>query len=228
MRTCSITGIPFYQSVQAVVIPVLVRKTYSDCLVANENVLPFPIAVAGEFSEEFYIGDKKRGKVMMNMISSVLGYKLSWEDFENLRGDEKEVSFDGKDFIIGFFACHKNVYDSIMKDFRCNPHFNLSKEEVNFDDFNTAFKTYVEKNDFRKLLTSSTMSFKDSLGSIRGDFAIPDSFSESEISYFSEIQFIHRFLSLIGKRWELSGIAAYEEDSELALKIYKESISSHF
>ena len=90
MHVCSITGIQFYDSREAIIIPVLIKQTYSDYtkfLMGNENIMPLPIAVSGSFSDdEFFIKDKVRGKVMMQMLSSIIGYKLSWSDFEGLRG----------------------------------------------------------------------------------------------------------------------------------------------
>lgn len=225
MYTCSITGIPFYKSQNAILIPVLIKKQYCDFNGPNENVIPFPIAVEAEISEDIYIQDLKRENIMLNMISNIIGYDISWEDFEMLRGEEKEVCFEDKDYIIGFFACHKNVYDSIMQDFKIKPHF--SDREVGFDDFKEAFKLFIEKNDPRKNFKSTTSSFKSSLGAIRSNYAIPDNFEEDQLDYFAEIKFITLFLSMIGKRWEISGIAAYEDDSVLALDIYKQSFSYH-
>ena len=225
MRTCSITGIPFYHSQQAILIPVLIRKEYSDSHVSNGNVIPLPISVEVEIAEDVYIRDQHRANIMMSMISNIIGYDISWQAFECLRGKDKEVYFQEKEYVIDFFACHKNVYDSIIQDFKIKPHF--SDREVGFDGFKESFKMFVEKNGYKNPLTETTSSFKSYLGAIRSNYAIPENFKEDQLDYFSEIQFINRFLSLIGKRWEASGIAAYEEDSVLALDIYKKSISYH-
>lgn len=226
MHVCSITGIPFYDNREAIIIPVLIKQTYSDYtkfLMGNENIMPLPIAVSGSFSDdEFFIKDKVRGKVMMQMLSSIIGYKLSWSDFEGLRGEEKEVDFESKKYITGFFACHKSVYESIMRDFKCRPYF--SNKEVNFNEFSID----LEKDlcELKNKFPESKMSVRDSMGAKWSGYIVPEDFKEDYIKYFAEIQFIQKFLSSIGHQWTLSGLAPYKEDAELALKIFKDNLKS--
>lgn len=103
MYTCSITCLPLNQNPYAVLIPILVRKEYKDSSVANVNVRPFPISVCGMFDEETFhvdLKDKERENFMMNMISNVLGRHVTWKEFQNLRGSEKNVEYDGNDYVL--------------------------------------------------------------------------------------------------------------------------------
>lgn len=224
MNVCSITGIPFYDSRDAIIIPVLIKQTYSDYtkyLISNENIMPLPIAVAAQCSnEEVFIKDKTREKIMMQMLSSIMGEKLSWSKFYGLRGEEKEVEFENKKYITGFFACHKSVYDSIMEEFKCSPRF--SEKEVGFKEFSIDFEKHILE--LKKLFPESKMSLRDSMGAKWSGYIIPEDFKEEHIKYFAEIQFIQRFLSSIGHQWTLSGLAPYKEDAELGLKILKENL----
>ena len=222
MYTCSITGMPFDQNTKAVLIPVLISKDFTDTNISNRNIRPFPVSVHGYFSEELFIIDKKyeeHKNFMMNMISSVLGKNIKFEDFQQLRGNDKEVVYDDKDYIINFFACHQNIYNSIISEFK-TPGF-ISKNKIDFKNYCQEFVYQIinETSNFPKLINEP---YKTKLGSNRTGFIIPDNFEEVHLSYFAEIKFINTFLSTIGKKWEPSGICSY--NSNLAFDIYKNSI----
>jgi hypothetical protein len=137
-------------------------------------------------------------------------------------GEEKEVDFENKKYITGFFASHKSVYESIMRDFKCRPYF--SNKEVNFNEF----RIDLEKDlcELKNKFPESKMSVRDSMGAKWSGYIVPEDFKEDYIKYFAEIQFIQRFLSSIGHQWTLSGLAPYKEDAELALKIFKDNLKS--
>jgi hypothetical protein len=222
MYTCSITGMPFNQNPKAVVIPVLIRKDFTDSNIANANICPFPISVLGSFSEDVFLIDTKekdRENFMMEMISSVIGRSITWKDFQQLRGDEKEVKYDDKDYIISFFACHQNIYNSIFSDFKAQ--YSFSKQKLHFEDYRKEFLDTIA-HETKKLSHLVDEPYRTKLGSNRTRFVIPDNFNEVHLSYFAEIKFLNSFLSMIGKSWESYGVCSY--DSSLAFKLYKDSV----
>lgn len=227
MKNCSITSLPFYDSPNAVVIPILIRKDYIDPCCANDNVYPFPIAVSGEFGGEgFYIKDHIRGAIMMEMISSVMGFPISWTDFEMLRSRDKVVIFDEKEYIIDYFACHQHVFDSIMNDMTLCTSFNKKNafEKVSFDQYKDYFKDAVKNDGVHKLALTikPTPIFKNTLPSIVvSSYTIPDNMKEEHMDYLAEIRFINSFLNMTGKEWTKSGIVPYQEDCEDAFTVLK-------
>lgn len=224
MYTCSITGMPFNNDSKAVVIPVLIRKNFTDSVSANTNIRPFPISVRGSFQEDiFYIDqqESEREKFMMDMISSVIGWKITWSQFQQLRGNQKEVEYDDKDYVFGFFACHQNVYNSIITDFKTQCSF--SKQKLNFHHYQQGFLDYIadETKHLSKLVNEP---YRTKLGSNRTGFVIPNNFNEVDLNYLGEVKFINSFLSEIGKKWEVVSICSY--NSDLAFSIYKNSLST--
>lgn len=222
MYTCSITGMPFQHNPNAVVIPVLISQSITDSNISNTNIRPFPISVRGSFQEElFYIdkADSIREKFMMDMISKVIGKTITWEEFQQLRGNEKEVEHDDKSYIIGFFACHQNIYNSIVDDF--TTHGSLSKKKINFNQYCQEFTSYIsgETSHLSHLINEP---YRTKLGSNRTGFIVPDNFDEVHLPCLAEVRFINAFLSSMGKKWEVVGICSYNSNS--AFNIYKNSI----
>jgi len=226
MFTCSITGMPFYQNPKAVLIPILISKKYTDTSVSNVNVRPFPVSVRGVFQEDlFYIDpqDKNREDFMLSMISELIGRHVTWSDFLNLRGSEKEVEYDDKDYVLSFFACHQNVYDSIVSDFKARSSF--SNMKLNFNDFSDRFVEYIH-SETKGLPTFEDEPYRTKLGTNRSGSIVPNVFNESDLPYLAEVKFINTFLSMIGKKWESCGICAESSDSSNPFDIYKNSILS--
>lgn len=224
MRNCSITSFPFYDSPNAVVIPILIRKKYVETAYANENAHPFPIAVRGEFSEDFYIRDKQRGDVMMDMISSVMGRSLTWEEFDWLRGDDKVVTLNEKEYIIDFFACHEHVFDSVLNDLKVLNSYNTNKMEmINFTEYQKLLKNYVATDPIAKMARGlKPQNYVDTLPSnLVSHYTIPDNFKEEHLDYMAEVRFMNAFLNMTGKVWTKSMHVPYEEDCEDAFNVLK-------
>jgi len=221
MYTCSITGIPFQAKQKAVLIPVLINKNYTDANVSNANVRPFPASVKGYFNEEnFYIdeSDKENEKFIMNMISEIIGTKIIFENFLNLRGIEKEVQYNEKDYVISFFACHEQVFNSIITEFKI---FSYShKKRVNFNTYSQNFINDVINE--LKFFSKLNVPYQTKLGSHRTGYVFANNFEEKHLANLAEVKFINSFLSDIGKKWEPSGVCSYNH--ELALQIYSKSI----
>lgn len=215
---------PLQNGAKSIMIPVLIRKNFMDSPSSNTNVRPFPISVRGSFSEElFYIDeqDKNRETFMFAMLSSVFGRTISLNDFLWMRGKEKEVSYDENDYVVGFFACHQSVYDSIMANFMTKPHF--SKNKVNFTEYSRDFVQYIHV-ETQPFITLVDEPYRMKLGNNRSGFIVPDNFEVEHLPYLAEVKFINTFLSMIGKKWEVAGIHAESYASDLAFNLYKNAV----
>lgn len=224
MYTCSLTSLPFYNSPDAVVIPVLIRREFADWSDPNANVKPFPVSVRGRFSaENFYINDdsKDRETFMMSMISDVLGRSITWKEFEGLRGSEKIVEYDDREYVLSFFACHEKAYNRILADFKAESSF--SRKKLNFNDYVEAFVPYVKDNT-KHLAIFTDEPYKTKLGVHRTGYVVTETFNETDLHLLAEVRFINAFISTIGKTWTPFGICAYEHEANKAFNIFKSCI----
>lgn len=226
MYACSITGMPFQSESKVVLIPVLIRKDFTDSTSSNTNVRPFPIAVRGSFSEEvFYVDkqDKDREAFMLAMLSNVFGRTITLTDFLWMRGKEKEVEYDENDYVVGFFACHQSVYNSVMTNFRTKPHF--SKTKVDFTEYCRDFVHYIHV-ETQPFVTLVDEHYRTKLATHRSGFIVPDNFEVEHLPYLAEVKFVNTFLSMIGKKWDVAGIHADSYAADVAFDLYKNAISS--
>lgn len=226
MKTCCITGVPFYGEQQVIAIPVIVRNQKVRQSVANDNVHPLPIAFTGVYNfDTFYPNKDERFDLALKAISSLVGDETSWDEFEMFAVNNQKIIYDNREYSFGMFFCYKHVFDNIISNLELETLFNKTPEK--FSDFKLSLKHYIFNNSVFKLCEQmrTPVPFSERLPVfISSDFAIPSSFSESDLDYYSEVRFLNYFLNLTAKQWTVS-VEAPEEKNDLAMRILADSFN---
>ncbi len=210
MKQCSITGKPLNVNSEVVIIPILISKDTVYRIDANDNVHPFPIAINGVYNGERFenmfnvnIEDKKT-IALLSIISDVLGYKATWDDFIEMEG--QEVLFEEKLHYISFFACERKIFNSLLTTYLSANRFNNCKL-TSFNEFKTGFKADVLKhiNNMKEMIISRKLEGRDLLPvNAKHNFVITKKFKESFVDYFAEVYYLNMYLNKIGKEWSYS------------------------
>lgn len=210
MKKCSITGRPLDINAEVTIIPILISKDIIYGVEANDNVHPFPIAINGVYNGErlenmFDIDTKdKKTTALLTLISDVLGYKATWEDFISSEGEE--VLFRDKLHYISFFACERKVFNSLLTVYLSANRFTDCKL-ADFKEFKIGFKEDVFKhiNNMKEMIVFRKLVGKDFLPvNASHNFVITNKFKESFVDYFAEVYYLNMYLTKIGKEWSYS------------------------
>lgn len=210
MKQCSITGRPLNIDAEVVIIPILISKDTIYHINAHDNVHPFPIAINGVYNGDrlenmFDIDTKdKKTTALLALISDVLGYKATWEDFISSEGEE--VLFKDKLHYISFFACERKVFNSLLTVYLSANRFTECKLS-DFNEFKIGFKEDVFKhiNNMKEVIVSRKLSGNDLLPvNANYNFVITKNFKESFIDYLAEVYYLNMYLTRIGKEWSYS------------------------
>lgn len=210
MKQCSITGRPLNIDAEVVIIPILISKDTIYRINAHDNVHPFPIAINGVYNGDrlenmFDIDTKdKKTTALLALISDVLGYKATWEDFISSEGEE--VLFKDKLHYISFFACERKVFNSLLTVYLSANRFTDCKLS-DFNEFKIGFKEDVFKhiNNMKEVIVSRKLSGNDLLPvNANYNFVITKNFKESFIDYLAEVYYLNMYLTRIGKEWSYS------------------------
>lgn len=210
MKQCSITGKPLSIDSEVIIIPILISKDTVYRVEAHDNVHPFPIAINGVYNDEIFenmfdinIEDKKT-IALLSIISDILGYKATWDDFISSEGEE--VLFKDKLHYISFFVCERKFFNLLLTVYLSANRFTNCKL-AGFTEFKFGFKEDVFKhiNNMKELIVSRKLVGGDLLPvNANHNFVITDSFKESFIDYFAEIYYLNMYLTRIGKEWSHS------------------------
>lgn len=229
MKVCSITGIPFYDNKEIMVIPVIIRdKKVMQCY-AEDNVHPLPIAFNAEFGvEDFYPVEDERFEKALRMISSLVGKKTTWDDFEMFGSNNKKIKYgNNHKYSFGLFLCHKYAFDNIMNNYKAHSVFNKSPES--FPEYNESLKSYIYNSyefKMKEEITYRQLKFVECIPStLAWNYALPDDFNESDLDTYAEIRMLSHFLNVTGKQWIDSVNAPPYEKPELAMNILLDSIN---
>lgn len=210
MKQCSITGRPLNIDAEVTIIPILISKDTIYRIDSNDNVHPFPIAINGIYNGErfenmFDIDTKdKKTTALLSIISEVLGYKATWDDFISSEGEE--VLFKDKLHYISFFACERKVFNSLLTVYLSANRFTDCKLTA-FNEFKIGFKEDVFKhiNNMKEIIVSRKLVGGDLLPvNANHNFVITNKFKESFIDYFAEVYYLNMYLNRIGKEWSYS------------------------
>lgn len=229
MKVCGITGIPFYDNKDIMVIPVIIRdKKVMQCY-AEDNVHPLPIAFSAEFGvDDFYPVKDERFEKALRMISSLVGKKTTWDDFEMFGVNNKKIKYgNNHKYSFGLFLCHKYAFDNIMKNYKSHSVFN--KEPEKFSEYNESLKSYIYNSfEFKRQedITHRKLKFVECLPStLVWNYALSDDFDASDLDSYAEIRMLTHFLNVTGKQWIDSVYTPSEEKPELAMQILLDSIN---
>lgn len=229
MKVCGITGIPFYDNKDIMVIPVIIRdKKVTQCY-ADDNVHPLPIAFSAEFGvDDFYPVEDERFAKALRMISSLVGKKTNWDDFEMFAVNNKKIKYgNNHKYSFGLFLCHKYAFDNVIKNYEAQAVFNHCPEKLPV--YTESLKSYIQNSaqfKMMKEITFKQLSFVECIPStLTWNYALPHDFDESDLDGYAEIRMLTHFLNVTGKQWIDSVNAPSEEKPELAMQILLDSIN---
>jgi len=226
MKNCAITGKHFYDENMAILIPILIKKNQVESFTSNDNVMPFPIAVPIEYGyEDFYFTDESKCNIMMSMVSDIMGRNINVDEFTGMRGNEKEVVYNDKEYYLDYFICHEKTFNMIINDFKIKTRYNENSLKNSFEDFKEGFKRYVTTNSITKLMRKNNPSqpMSEILPvDVTSGYVIPSNFTETHIDGLAEIRYIDYFLNMVGKEWKKSMSVPYFEDCENAFNLLKD------
>lgn len=227
MNVCCITGIPFYDHSEIMVIPVIVREQKVMQCVANDNVHPLPIAFAAKYGlNDFYPVKDERFEKALSFISSLVHKETSWPDFEMFEVNHKLIKYgNDHDYSFGLFLCHKYAFDNVIQNFKIQMSY--AKDPEHFQDYKESVKSSIQNNAIYQMAGTllNPVSYVDKLPvNIVSDYALPYNFTEVDLDHYCEIRLINSFLNNTGKQWTVSSFAPDEKD-DLAMNILLDSIN---
>lgn len=227
MKVCCITGIPFYDHSDIVVIPVIVREKKVMQCVANDNVHPLPIAFHAKFGLNDFtpIKDERFDKAV-KAISSLVGTPTTWDDFELFESNKKRIIYgNNHEYSFGLFICHKYAFDNVIQNFKVQTGYTNPPEP--FLVYKDSVRASIENDGVYKLACGlmNPVPYVNRLPvSIVSDYALPYDFSEEDLDHYSEIRMLDYFMNMTGKQWTVSADAP-EEKQTLAMSILIDSIN---